>query len=116
MGGSSKRFGPDSASWPEPILLKDHRRPSAGGLVIAVEHVGVEIDSVRPADRSCDIVDLDLAENARIPNWLEDTALERCIEVQFSDEAVGEGQTEAEVPEVFDFDNPGQPAHGDPAY
>jgi hypothetical protein len=79
--------------------------------VVAVEHVGVEVDSVRPADRSSDVVDLDLAEDARIPKWLEYTALEQSIEVQFPDEAVGEGQAKAEVPEVLDVDDPGQLTH-----
>ena len=72
-----------------------------------MENVWVEIDPAWPADRPRDDVDHDLAEDTRIPKWLEDTALEHRIEIQFSDKAVGEGHAEAEIHEAFDFDDPG---------
>lgn len=83
--------------------------------MVAVEHVGIEVDPIRPADRSGDVVDPHLAEGTRISKRLESTAMEQSIEVQLPDQAVGEGQAEAEVPEVLYLDDPGQLAHGQPA-
>jgi hypothetical protein len=79
--------------------------------VVAVQHVWVEIDAIRPVDRSRYIVDHDLSEDARIPKGFEDSALECSIQVHLSDEAVGKSHTEAEIPKVLDLDNPGHLAH-----
>ena len=83
--------------------------------MVTVEHIGVEVDPGGPADRSGTIVHPDLAEGTRIPKRFEATAMEQSIEVQLPDQAVGEGQAEAEVPEVLYLDDPGQLAHGQPA-
>ncbi len=77
---------------------------------VAVQNVGVEIDPARPAHRSGDRVDAGAAERCVIVDCSKYSG-ERIVEVQLSDQAIGENQAQEAATEVLNTGNTGRTGH-----
>lgn len=77
-----------------------------------MENVGIEVDAVGPGDRAGDGVHRCLCEEGSVPERFEDATLEYPVEVELANQAVGEGEAEPEITQVFDIDDSRRPAHG----
>lgn len=79
--------------------------------VFTVENVGIEVDAVGPGDRAGDGVHGNLCEHGSISERLEDTTFEDAVEVELAHQAVGEGEAQPEVTQVFDIYDSRRSAH-----
>ena len=94
------------------VLLQYDETLAARRGVVTVENVGIEVDAVGPADRAGDGVHGHLCEQGSIPERLEDATLQYAVEVEFTYQAIGEGEAQAEVTQVIDIDDSRRSAHG----
>jgi hypothetical protein len=83
------------------VIFADHRWTSgARWIAVAVEYVGVEIDSVRPTDCAGDLIDCNLSEQRRFPKRLEHSADENTIVIPSSSKIAATWPTSSSGPLV----------------
>ena len=94
------------------LLAEESARRPRCGLRVAVQHIGVKIDTVRPTDCPRLVGDLYPGEVIRVPQGLKDpTAAHDIREVEISHQAVAEGQAEPVPTQRFHRRNARQVSH-----
>ena len=100
-----------SACWTQVMFADQPGTLSVCRLVVAMKHIGVKVDPVRPRDCASRRIDGHLGKVDRFSQLLKDAFIEGTLKVNVSDQPVREGQPKTEVSQVLDLRNPGQRRH-----
>jgi hypothetical protein len=68
--------------------------------MVAVQHVGIQINAIGPHDSARHRIGPHLREHGRIVERLENATRERTYKVELANTAIGEGESQPKVAEV----------------
>ena len=95
----------------EAVLAEDRWRSAGCWRLVAVQNIGVEVDSARPANGPGRAIERDSTENLVVIDGRKD-AIEGACEVEFANQAVRERNAQAACAEMADFRDARKGAHG----
>ena len=94
------------------MALGQHRgRGSAGGLGVAVQHIGIQIDAIRPANRSCYWIHGHPREQPAIKECCQDALTEHRAQVKVALQPVRERKPQRETTQMRNLRNARERTH-----
>jgi hypothetical protein len=92
----------------EPVLAEKARLHRGGRFVVAVQHVRIEVDAVRPGESSGNRVDCDCSETRVVVVDRGEHSRQGVGKVEFAHETIGERDPQRTLAEMLDGSHSGQ--------